>query len=78
MMAQLARAQTHIACAPLPDMLERLRQEFAEHQIVRFGGGQGEFVLTRADDGSWTLVRVIGETGCIVAAGAKSIIDRGV
>ena len=73
-----AQSQQVVACAPLPDLLKALQSRFSEFAIIRFKGAVGEYLMTRSATGRWTLIRVMGEAGCILSVGETSEVDRGI
>lgn len=66
------------ACGPEKSILEFLRDSFSEHPVWRGRADDFKFILTRNDDGGWTLVRVSKGIACLIAGGRGSYFDRGV
>lgn len=68
----LATAPT---CAPLPDVVATLSEQYGEHEIARAAEDRGGVVMTFASaQGSWTLIVVPPAEGplmgCMVASGS--------
>ena len=61
-------------CMPLPVALDSLMQRFSEHVIFKAEG----LVLTRAHDGSFTLIEVHKEIGCFTYSGKASEVSKGI
>lgn len=72
-------ASAQPACGPLPTLLERLRDRFKEF-IVFTGDGtpEGQVFITMSEDGGFTIIQALGQTGCIIATGKNGELDRGV
>lgn len=70
-------AQAQATCAPLPNLIQGLREKFSEHVVVRADAGDRTMIVTRSDKGSWSLIIVRGEAACMVMVGDKSEIDLG-
>ncbi len=60
-----------IQCGPYPDMVSQLIERFGETPLpITFIGTQGvlQFYANK-ETGSWTVLRVTGETACMMASG---------
>lgn len=72
-------AQAPQQCGPLTGVLTTLRDAYGEMPIFTGHVASQRFVLTHAMDGNWSILRINDEdVACIVAAGSKSEIDKGV
>lgn len=65
-------------CAPAPDLLKNLQVNHGEFIIMRGKAGGSEFIVLRAANGSWSVVMVTGDVGCLMAGGKASEMDKGV
>lgn len=66
-------------CGPLPGYLKFLQERFNEFRVLDLEIEGGKFVVTRSNEGTWTILKVEGqEAACIFAAGERSIVDRGI
>lgn len=72
-----ANAQQRL-CGPLKGVLKHLEENFKEFPIFVATKGPVSLTVTRADDGSWSLVDSNGTMACVIASGKTSEIDRGV
>jgi len=77
MAAATAQQQPEPHCGPLAGMLEYLNKRFNEFRIFAGVVNGQTFVLTRAQDGSWSLIRTEGDAACLIAGGQDSEVDRG-
>lgn len=73
-----ADAQALRYCKEKNELLTEVQQQFNEFVVFSAKNHQGTLLLTRADDGSWTLIEVVGPRACIIATGRQSEFDRGV
>jgi hypothetical protein len=72
------RADAQSRCWPIDQLLAVLQKTYGEQEIVRMKLPTGELVLTRAADGGWSIVRVAGQLGCLIAGGKQSTVERGI
>jgi len=66
------------ACAPLPDVIATLAEQYGEHEVSRAAEDRGGVVMTFASaQGSWTLIVVPPAEGplmgCMVASGTRYV-----
>lgn len=73
-----ASAQQVPFCRPSAEMLTLLLSEFDEYPLITAHARGASFVLTRANDGSWTLLRIAGDMACVVSMGRSSDVGKGV
>lgn len=64
-------------CAPRHVMLNELEKRYAEFPVMHLDSGK-DFIITRSDDGSWTLLKIEGGKACVIGAGSRSRFDKGV
>jgi hypothetical protein len=70
--------QPEAHCGPLAGILDYLNKRFNEFRIFAGVVVNGQtFVLTRAQDGSWSLIKTEGDAACLIAGGQDSEVDRG-
>jgi hypothetical protein len=72
-----AQQQPEPHCGPLAGMLDYLNKRFNEFRIFAGVVNGQTFVLTRSQDGSWSLIRTEGDAACLIAGGQDSEVDRG-
>lgn len=65
-------------CAPASDLLRNLETRFGEFIVMRGKTPTGDVVITRSDGGSWSVVVVRGEVGCLIMGGKASELDVGI
>lgn len=75
--ASIAQQRPEQHCGPLAGMLDYLNKRFDEFRIFTGEVNGQHFVLTRAQDGSWSLIRTEGDAACLIAGGQASEVDRG-
>lgn len=72
-------AQQRQLCADKVDMLDIIYQAFNQYVVWEGDVSQDvKVVMTRSDDGSWTILTVVNEIACVFAGGYKSRFDKGV
>jgi hypothetical protein len=72
-------ASAQMACGPLPDLIERLRDRFKEFVVFEGKGTpEGQIFITMSDDGEFTIIQAKGELGCIIVTGKNGEFDKGV
>lgn len=71
-------ASAQDACGDRARILSELQAKYNEFTIFEGSVKGVKFIVTRADDGGWTILRVQGEVACFVAAGKASALDKGV
>lgn len=65
-------------CGPLQGFLAHLQSRFNEFRIIELQFEGGKFVVTRSNEGAWTVLKTEGvDAACVVAAGDASEVDRG-
>ncbi|WP_395451216.1 hypothetical protein ACHMW7_16320 [Aminobacter sp. UC22_36] len=65
-------------CAPEAAALKDLQKRFGEFVIMRGKIPDGEVIITRSNDGSWSVVVVQKAMACLTMGGKHSEIDKGV
>jgi hypothetical protein len=74
-----AQSQPPPGCGPLPAFLAMLQARFNEFRVLDLEMDGGKLVVTRSNEGTWTILRVEGQdAACVFAMGKTSIVDRGV
>lgn len=73
-----APAFAQMQCGPKAAILAELQNRFKEWPIFEGKGKSAKFIVTRPDEGGWTILRIEGEVACLVADGKSSAMDRGV
>lgn len=66
-------------CGPIQEFLKQLEAKFKEFVVMEGDAGAGgRVIVTRADDGSWSVLAVREENiGCLMASGKHSHFDVG-
>ena len=65
-------------CGPLAGFLKHLQSKFNEFRIIELQGKGMKFVVTRSNEGAWTVLKVEGaDAACVIADGNSSEVDRG-
>lgn len=65
-------------CGPLAGFLAHLQSKYNEFRIIELQGNGIKFVVTRSNEGGWTVLKVEGaDAACVIATGEASEVDRG-
>ena len=73
-----ALSQPSVPCGPVSAVLRGLLDHFGEVPLLRGVAGGASFIITLSFDGNWTLLRVEGDTACVVVSGKNAKLDPGV
>lgn len=74
--ATSANAQQQF-CDTERGLLDALSKNFQEWPVWVGRAGPNKMILTRREDGGWTLVSVVNGRACIAEAGSDSRFDKG-
>ncbi|MBB3705878.1 hypothetical protein FHS67_002197 [Aminobacter aminovorans] len=66
-------------CAPAPDFLHRFEVKLGEFVVLRGDTSNGrQIVVTRAEDGRWSIIEITEDVGCLLMEGEASEFDNGI
>jgi hypothetical protein len=73
-----AHAAPAASCGPLQPFLDQLAQRYHEYIVIRGDVADQKMIVTAADNGSFSVLLTDGKTACMILAGEKAELDKGI